>query len=135
MLVAGTNVIAVQGHNRALDSTDLTLIVELRATNPAPGAPTAPSPADGATGVTINPDLCVSVSDPNEASLSVTFHGREATGASPGPFTIIALPDTQFYSESFPTTYAAQTQWILDNLATRRNGSTPTRRGTSWRTR
>ena len=31
------------------------------------------------------------------------------------PFTIVALPDTQLYSESFPTTFTAQTQWIKDN--------------------
>ena len=119
MLVAGTNVIAVQGHNRALDSTDLTLNVELRATNPPPNAPTGPSPANGATGVSINPNLCVTVSDPNDTSLSVTFHGRPVTGTPPAPFTIIALPDTQYYSESFPATYTAQTQWILDNRISR----------------
>jgi hypothetical protein len=31
------------------------------------------------------------------------------------PFTIVALPDTQFYSESYPATFATQTQWIKDN--------------------
>ena len=30
-------------------------------------------------------------------------------------FTIVVLPDTQFYSESFPATYTAQTQWIMNN--------------------
>ena len=33
-------------------------------------------------------------------------------------FTIIALPDTQYYSESYPQTFTAQTQWIVDNAAT-----------------
>jgi len=31
------------------------------------------------------------------------------------PFVIIALPDSQYYSKSFPTTFIAQTQWIKDN--------------------
>ncbi len=31
------------------------------------------------------------------------------------PFTIVALPDTQWYSEFYPATYTAQTQWIQDN--------------------
>ncbi|MCY2977030.1 MAG: DNRLRE domain-containing protein, partial [Planctomycetota bacterium] len=31
------------------------------------------------------------------------------------PFSIAVLPDTQFYSQSFPATFDAQTQWILDN--------------------
>jgi len=32
------------------------------------------------------------------------------------PFTIIMLPDTQFYSESYPTIFTNQTQWIVDNV-------------------
>ena len=35
-------------------------------------------------------------------------------------FTIAALPDTQFYSKSYPQIFAAQTQWIADN-ATAKN--------------
>ena len=31
------------------------------------------------------------------------------------PFTIVVLPDTQFYSQSYPETFHAQTQWIVDN--------------------
>jgi hypothetical protein len=31
-------------------------------------------------------------------------------------FRIVGIPDTQNYSELFPTIYAAQTQWIADNL-------------------
>jgi hypothetical protein len=32
------------------------------------------------------------------------------------PFAIIVLPDTQFYSESYPTIFNNQTQWIVDNV-------------------
>jgi 3',5'-cyclic AMP phosphodiesterase CpdA len=32
----------------------------------------------------------------------------------PADFTIVLLPDTQNYSESFPDTYLAQTEWIKD---------------------
>ena len=31
-------------------------------------------------------------------------------------FSIIVLPDTQYYSESYPQHFAAQTQWIKDNV-------------------
>ncbi|MFA5364463.1 MAG: metallophosphoesterase [Candidatus Bathyarchaeia archaeon] len=31
-------------------------------------------------------------------------------------FTIIVLPDTQFYSQSYPEIFDCQVQWILDNL-------------------
>ena len=34
------------------------------------------------------------------------------------PFTVVLLPDTQLYSQSFPSTFRAQTQWIVDNRAT-----------------
>jgi hypothetical protein len=33
-------------------------------------------------------------------------------------FTIIALPDTQYYSESYPEVFDSQTQWIVDNIET-----------------
>jgi len=46
--------------------------------------------------------------------MDVTFYGREA-GGSAEDFTIVVLPDTQFYSETYPATFAAQTQWIVDN--------------------
>lgn len=118
-LVPGTNVIAVQGLNRALSSTDLSLIVELRQINAPPSPPSNPSPAPGATGVSLSPTLCVSVSDPDGANLTATFRGREVTGAPAEDFTIIALPDTQYYSASFPATYLAQTQWIVNNRLSR----------------
>jgi hypothetical protein len=33
-------------------------------------------------------------------------------------FTIVALPDTQMYSQDFPANFTSQTQWIADNAAT-----------------
>jgi concanavalin A-like lectin/glucanase superfamily protein/slime mold repeat-containing protein len=118
-LVPGTNVLAVQAVNVSPGSSDLSLIVELRATNAPPAAPTNPSPASGSTGVALNPTLCVDVSDPDGGTLTATFSGREVTGAPADDFTIIALPDTQYYSASFPATYAAQTQWIVDHRVER----------------
>ena len=32
-------------------------------------------------------------------------------------FSIVVLPDTQFYSQSNPAIFEAQTQWIVDNMA------------------
>jgi hypothetical protein len=34
-----------------------------------------------------------------------------------GTFTIIVLPDTQFYSQSYPAIFTNQTQWIVNNVA------------------
>jgi Carboxypeptidase regulatory-like domain/Calcineurin-like phosphoesterase len=41
-----------------------------------------------------------------------------AAGAQTVPdFTVIVLPDTQFYSQNFPATFKAQTNWIVANKA------------------
>ena len=32
-------------------------------------------------------------------------------------FTIVALPDTQYYSQLYPQTFTAQTQWIVNNAS------------------
>ena len=61
-----------------------------------------------------SPTLEVTVSDADDDPLDVTFYGREA-GALAEDFTIVVLPDTQFYSESYPAIFNAQTQWIVDN--------------------
>jgi hypothetical protein len=37
-----------------------------------------------------------------------------------GNFTVVVLPDTQFYDRRNPDTYAAQTQWIVDHRDDRR---------------
>ncbi|MBI4601843.1 MAG: DNRLRE domain-containing protein [Planctomycetes bacterium] len=83
----------------------------------APDAPALVSPPDGATGQPLSPLLEVAVSDPNGDPLDVTFYGRPA--AAPGDFTIIPMPDTQFYSQTYPQIYTAQTQWIADNVIAR----------------
>lgn len=80
----------------------------------APDQPILNSPPNGATNIFTSPTLDVSVSDPDGDNLTVTFFGRELLPAG-NDFTIIVLPDTQFYSESFPQIFQAQTQWIVDN--------------------
>src|SRR4029077_13254980 len=43
----------------------------------------------------------------------------QAPAPSPAPadeFTIVALPDTQFYSSLYPQIFAAQTQWIANHV-------------------
>ncbi|WP_010584323.1 metallophosphoesterase [Schlesneria paludicola] len=37
----------------------------------------------------------------------------------PGAFTLVVLPDTQHYSDGYPETFAAQTNWIVENRAAR----------------
>lgn len=45
------------------------------------------------------------------------LEGRELP--STAPFTFVALPDTQYYSQSYPATFNAQTQWIKDQKVAR----------------
>jgi hypothetical protein len=39
--------------------------------------------------------------------------------AHSAPFTIVVLPDTQYYSARYPAIFTSQTQWILNNQASR----------------
>ena len=85
-----------------------------------PNPPTSNSPADGSNGVSTSPTLQVNVSDPNSNNVTVNFYGKLVPAAAPGPnFSIIELPDTQYYSASLengsPAIFTAQTQWIVNN--------------------
>ncbi len=81
-----------------------------------PDEPVAVAPLDGAVGVSPSAALQTMVSTPTGGPLNVSIGIRRA--AEP-EFTIIALPDTQHYSEAFPAIFTAQTQWIKDNKAAR----------------
>lgn len=72
------------------------------------------SPPEGAA--SLAPPVVLSVrtapsTAPSTSSLDVTFYARR--GPSPD-FTIVVLPDTQYYSESAPETFLAQTRFIVD---------------------
>ena len=55
-----------------------------------------------------------------DGSITQTGSGMQALDAGPSDnFTVVVLPDTQFYSESYPGIFDNQTQWIAnetDNL-------------------
>lgn len=76
------------------------------------------SPADHATVATPATTLQVSLDDPEDQPLTVTFYGRPKT-AAPGPdFTLMTLPDTQFYSENNNNRFSqflSQTNWIVSS--------------------
>ena len=105
-----------------------TLTVTYTAGGGGGGSPTisAVSPAAGATGVGANGQVAleVAVSDPNNDALNVTFYGREKTaGGTPGEdFTLVQIPDTQFYSENASrgkiTDFRNQTSWMVTNKDT-----------------
>jgi hypothetical protein len=82
-----------------------------------PNQPVLVSPPDRAADLPTSPTLEVTVSDPQGDSLDVTFYGRQASAAS--DFTIVPLPDTQKYCLSYPDIFTAQTQWVVNNAASR----------------
>ena len=90
--------------------------------NHAPAQPILIQPSNASTGVSISPTLEVTVTDPDSDPLNVTFYGHPTGGLNPGPdFTIIAMPDTQHYTDGIgdAAIFAAQTQWIVDNKDSR----------------
>lgn len=121
-LVNGLNLLAVEVHQGATNSTDLSFDLALVGNRP-PIVIQAASPSDGATEVGLDPALTASLPETPPESLSVSFYGRLA-GPPPGPdFTLIALPDTQCYVASLgggqPSTFTAQTDWIVSNQVAR----------------
>lgn len=93
---------------------------------------TLAAPAENATGIGGSTTLNVSLADPEGDAMAVTFYGRKTTPATAGAdFSLIAIPDTQFYSENLGHNasggssgavvglFNAQTQWMVDNQSTR----------------
>jgi hypothetical protein len=79
------------------------------------------SPGNGAVDVANPAPLTVLASDPEGKELTITFSGREMSSAP--DFTIIAVPDTQYYVSSLhggqPEMFTKQVEWILANLTNR----------------
>lgn len=77
-------------------------------------------PANNAQCIGSGPvNLSVNVADANTSDLlTVKFYGRKKAKA-PGDFTLIGIPDTQFYTEQTNggnnSTFKAQTNWIVAN--------------------
>src|SRR6185295_17962428 len=89
-----------------------------------PNQPASPSPANNSGSPDTHPVLCTNVTDPNGGNLRVRFYGRRKPAVNNGgKFTVIFLPDTQFYTEQPQgntnggnnAMYKAQTNWIAAN--------------------
>jgi len=88
--------------------------------NNRPDQPILVSPSDGGLGVLPAPTLDVMVSDPESNPLTVTYYGRGISTSPGAPFSIVMLPDAQYYTselnEGSIATFRAQTQWIVDAM-------------------
>lgn len=91
--------------------------------NVAPSAPTNPSPANNGNSATLNPSLCATVADPNGGNITARFYGRPKPTGGSAPFTIVLIPDTQFYTSEMNggtiAMFNAQTAWITNNRASK----------------
>jgi hypothetical protein len=90
---------------------------------PSGAAPGLLSPDDRAWGLPTRPTLQVAISNAVAGEATVRFFGRVGT-VNPAPdFSIVLLPDTQFYVSSLyggrPEMFIAQAEWIITNRLAR----------------
>jgi hypothetical protein len=94
----------------------------------APVQPVNPSPSNTGGSPLVNTPLCATVSDPDGGNLTVTYYGRPKIAPVAGnqKFTVILLPDTQYYTAEPQGTnngnnsmFKSQTSWIANNRVTR----------------
>jgi uncharacterized repeat protein (TIGR01451 family) len=83
--------------------------------NLTPDVPTLVSPVDNATGVSTSPVLTVHVADAQNSAQTVSFYGRVKGATGGADFTLIAIPDPQYYAASYPGIYNAQMNWVVTN--------------------
>lgn len=85
---------------------------QLTADASIPNEPVLRTPLNEAVNIGSPATLSATVTSPDGGSLDVSISLRRAPAEE---FTIIAMPDTQHYSETYPAIFTAQTQWIIDN--------------------
>jgi len=87
----------------------------------------AQSPANEAIKTPLAAPLSVLATDPDGGNLTVTYYGRRVSAVDPaGDFTVVALPDTQFYSENvggdLAAIFSTQTDWVVAEREARNIG-------------
>lgn len=84
--------------------------------NVPPGV-TLSSPTHQQSGIPRNTTLTATVDDPDDTPVTVRFYGRSTSNGPLSDFNVVALPDTQFYSENvggnLAAIFSAQTDWIV----------------------
>ena len=121
-LTSGRNVLAVEIHQSETNSSDLSFDLKLIGIRP-PMTVSALSPTNGATMAASSATLEIVPSHPGGDDLEVTFYGRAGLAATGPDFTLVAIPDTQYYvarmNGGSPDTFTAQTDWIVAHRAAR----------------
>jgi hypothetical protein len=87
--------------------------------NPAPNIPSNPNPSNGSGAISKNVTLCTTVSDPYHDALRVRIYGRQKTVSTGEKFSIIWLPDVQYYTSQLNggtnAIFQSQINWIVAN--------------------
>ena len=80
----------------------------------APNQPTLVSPSNGTIDESTSTTLTVNVTHPWSDDLSVSFYGKpkNSTGED---FSLIVIPDPQYYAASYPDIYYAQMDWVVEH--------------------
>lgn len=82
------------------------------------------SPPSNSQNRSVSPSLQVAVTNSVPGNLSVKFYGGRVVYGQGEDFTIVALPDTQFYTDEVngatKEMYIAQTEWIIANRVSRK---------------
>jgi Calcineurin-like phosphoesterase len=91
------------------------------------GSPVPIPPDSGAAGTTVDAGSSQTTTDAGEQpGVDTGLAGEAGADSGPGrevgsptgvPWTLIALPDTQYYSSTYPEIFDAQTNWIINNTA------------------
>jgi hypothetical protein len=85
----------------------------------SPDTPVLIGPANGAVDVVIPTTLEVGVSDSDGQPLDVTFYGHSQATTTGNEFTLMVIPDTQYYTELNNGIFERQTEWIVGQKALR----------------
>lgn len=84
-----------------------------------PNTPANATPADGSGGVPAGATICAQVTDPDLDPLTVRFFGRDLTEEPGENFTLVVLPDTQYYAQQYHDIFFSQIDWIIEQRKAR----------------
>lgn len=76
------------------------------------GDPPVPGPADASADAPAGQDAAPL---PDASTALDVSEADAADAGAPGPFTVIVLPDTQFYANNYPHFFDMQAKWIIAN--------------------
>lgn len=84
--------------------------------NLAPEEPVIIGLAPNASNVPTTAKLSVKVADREKRTLDVTFYGRPVqAGAAEPDFTLVVIPDPQYYALMYPAILRTQMEWVVNN--------------------